>query len=171
MAALLGTAVGHLPCLLSTKVFQRASTSVSVESVQEPYIYIYIYIYIYTLGCLSHSGLDFQVKQNFHSSPLRSYTYSYFMRPIICICCNVDMRVSGNQAFYFIVHKNSCLLNEKGKASVLCHFKICFMYACSCLLYTCLHSERSFVFCVKESRAKCNAEKLLLLTYDCGPKL
>jgi len=37
MAALLGTAVGHLPCLLSTKVFQRASTSASVESVQEPW--------------------------------------------------------------------------------------------------------------------------------------
>jgi len=28
----------------------------------------------------------------------------------------------------------------------------------------CLHSESSFEFCVKESRAKCNAEKLLLLT-------
>jgi len=79
---------------------------------------------------------------------------------------------SGNQTSYFIVYKNSRLLYEKGEASVLCQFKrLFFVYACSCLLYMCLHSESSFLFCVKESRAKWNAEKLLLLRCDSGPEL
>lgn len=66
------------------------------------------------------------------------------MRLVICICCYFDMRDSGNQASYFIVHKNSRLLDEKGEASILCHFKkLCFVYARSCLLYICVCTVRA----------------------------
>jgi hypothetical protein len=56
MAALLGTAVGHLPCLLSTKVFQRASTNAFVEDVPEPCI---LQLDYFTLALTFRSNLEF----------------------------------------------------------------------------------------------------------------
>jgi hypothetical protein len=109
---------------------------------------------------------------NFHSYAVRRCTYFHCIRLIICICCYFDMTDSGNQASYFIVHKTAVCSTRRERPLFCVTVKGCvFMYACSCVTYMCLHSESSFVFCVKESRAKCNARKLLLLRYDCGPEL
>jgi hypothetical protein len=78
------------------------------------------------------------------------------MRPFTCICCYFDMRGSGNKTSYFIVHKNSCLLNKKGKAAVLVtlknvscmHVLVC--YTCVCV---CAHARACAFVCALKVRA------------------
>jgi hypothetical protein len=58
------------------------------------------------------------------------------------------MRDSGSQAPYFIVHKNSRLLNEKRKVSVLCHFKSCVLCMHVLASYIRVCTVRAVLYCV-----------------------
>jgi hypothetical protein len=78
MAALLGTAVGHVPCLLSTKVFQRASTNAFVEDVPKPRV---LQLGYFTLASSFRSKLEFSLfsSKKIYLLPLHETDHMHFL--------------------------------------------------------------------------------------------